>query len=234
MKQGAVLAGLLKLVMNYQRLITAVGLAGILAPVPGSSAFVQNWDAVDRKRDVMFEQYRILDIGGLKPGMVVGEIGAGDGYLTFHLAARVGPNGRVYANDIVEEKALEVIRARAKEKGILTIETVLGTEEDPRLPKDRLDMVFFLNSFHEVRKPVELLRNLAASLKSGAKVVIHEWESEKPMPPGPDGERSYTRQEFLAIIAKSPFKVETIDTSLPGPRPAVYVLTLKNGAANRR
>jgi ubiquinone/menaquinone biosynthesis C-methylase UbiE len=209
-------------------------LAGIFAVLPGWPAFAQNWDAADRKRDVMFEQYRILDIGGLKPGMVVGEVGAGDGYLTFHLAARVGPTGKVYANDIVEEKALEVIRARAKEKGLLTIETVLGTDEDPRFPGGSLDMVFFLNAFHEVRKPVELLQNLVASLKPGGKVVIHEWESEKPVPPGPDGDRNYTRQEFLDIIAKSPFKVETIDTSLPGPRPAVYVLTLKDRSAGRR
>jgi ubiquinone/menaquinone biosynthesis C-methylase UbiE len=199
----------------------------IAAPFPQK---YQRYDAVDKKRDAMFEQHRILDIGGLKAGMVVGEVGAGDGYLTFHLAERVGPTGRVYANDIVETKALEVIRARAEEKGVTNIVTVLGTEEDPHFPKAALDMAFFLNSFHEIRKPVELLGNLAPSLKPGAKVVIHEWESEKPADPGAGGDRTYTRQEFLDIVAKTTFKVVQIETELPGPNPAVYILALKDSS----
>ena len=190
-------------------------------------ALTQNWDASDRKRDTMFEQYRMLDIGGVKPGMVVGEIGAGDGYLTFHLAARVGPAGKVYANDIVEIKALEVIRARAEEKNLTNIVTVLGSEEDPRFPKASLDMVFCLNAFHEIRKPVELLHNLVESLNPGAKVIIHEWEAEKPITPGAGGDRRYTRREFLDIIALTPFTLDHVDTSLPGPRAAVYVLSIK-------
>jgi ubiquinone/menaquinone biosynthesis C-methylase UbiE len=187
----------------------------------------QNWDAVDRKRDAMFEQYRMLDIGGIKPGMVVGEICAGDGYLTFHLASRVGTSGKVYANDIVETKTLKVIRSRAKDKGLATIETIFGSEEDPRFPQASLEMVFCLNAFHEIRKPVEFLRNLVASLKPGAKVVIHEWQLEKPTPASADEERRYTRQEFLEIIAMSPFAVERVDTSLPGPRAVVYVLSAR-------
>jgi ubiquinone/menaquinone biosynthesis C-methylase UbiE len=192
-----------------------------------------DFDAIERKRDDKFQQYRLLDIGGVKPGMVVGEIGAGEGYLTFHLAARVGPTGKVYANDIVEDMALEIIRRRAKEKGLANIETILGADDDPRFPKDSLDLVFFLNSFHEVRKQVELLGNLVPSLKPGAKVIIHEWEAEKPMDVGPTGDRNYTRQELLDIIARSPFKVETIDTSFPGPRSAAFVLTVKDQASSQ-
>jgi creatinine amidohydrolase len=191
-----------------------------------------DYDALERKRDDKFQQYRLLDVGGVKPGMIIGEVGAGDGYLTFHLAARVGATGRIYANDIVEEMALEVVRARAMKKGITNIETILGTDEDPRFPKASLDLVFFLNSFHEVRKPVELLGNLVASLKSGAKVIIHEWEAETPKAIGPSGDRTYTRQEFLDIIARSPFTVVNIDTSFPGPHSAAYVLILKDQASS--
>jgi tRNA A58 N-methylase Trm61 len=32
--------------------------------------------------------------------MIIGEAGAGDGYLTFFLSRRVGASGRIYANDI--------------------------------------------------------------------------------------------------------------------------------------
>ena len=85
------------------------------------------------------------------------------------LPSRVGQTGRVYANDIVETKALEVIRARAKDKGLANIETILGSEEDQRFPKASLEMVFCLNAFHEIRKPVEFLGNLVVSLKPGGK-----------------------------------------------------------------
>lgn len=186
-----------------------------------------DFDALDRKRDQMFQQYRLLDVGGVKPGMVVGEVGAGDGYLTFHLAARVGPSGKVYANDIIEERALEIIRSRAAKKGIAHVETILGTEDDPRFPKDSLEAVFMLNAFHEIRDPVALLTNLVPSLKAGAKVIIHEWEAQTPRAIGPSGDRTYARQEFLDVIARSPFEVESIDTSFPGTHPAVYVLSVK-------
>ena len=192
-----------------------------------------DFDAIERKRDDKFQQYRLLDVGGVKPGMVVGEIGAGDGYLTFHLAARVGPTGKVYANDIVEEMALEIIRSRASKKGIAHIETILGAEDDPRFPKASLDLAFFLNSFHEVRKPVELLGNLVASLKPGAKVVIHEWLRQAAGEKGPTGDINYSREELLDLFARSPFMVETIDTGFPGPPSAAFVLAVKDEASGK-
>jgi len=198
--------------------------------IPQDAAF---FERIEKKRAAMFEQHRLLDIGGVKPGMVVGEVGAGDGYLTFHLAARVGPSGKVYANDIVEEMALEVIRKRAKEKGLTNVETILGTEEDPRFPKASLDLVFFLNSFHEVRKPVELLENLVAGLKPGAKVIIHEWMRQAEGERGPTGDINYSRQELLDVLAKSPFQVDAVDTSFPGPPSAAFVMTLKGHSASK-
>jgi len=88
-------------------------------------------------------------------------------------------------------------------------------------------LVFFLNSFHEVRHPVELLKNLVSSLKPGAKVIIHEWEAEEPQKAGLDGDRRYTRQELLDIIARSPFQVVTIDSKFPRWPTGAYVLSLK-------
>ena len=43
---------------------------------------------------------KVMDSIGLKPGMVIGEIGAGRGRYTVFLAKRVGETGKVYANDI--------------------------------------------------------------------------------------------------------------------------------------
>jgi predicted methyltransferase len=112
-------------------------------------------DAYEAKRDADYQEVRVLDIAGVKPGMTIGEIGAGNGYFTLKLARRIGPSGKVYANDIVENYLAET-RDRAKQQGLSNIETVLGTETDPRLPAGTLDMVFMVRVLHDLDKPADV------------------------------------------------------------------------------
>jgi ubiquinone/menaquinone biosynthesis C-methylase UbiE len=125
---------------------------------------------------------KVLDAAGVKPGMVVGEIGAGRGRYTLHLARRVGASGKVYANDI-DADALAFLRQRCQKDGIGNVEIVQGEIEDARLPKGSLDAIFMVWVYHMVEKPVPLLRSFAASLKPGARVVMVE-----PIPQDIEGE----------------------------------------------
>ncbi|MDH4195927.1 MAG: class I SAM-dependent methyltransferase, partial [Candidatus Aminicenantes bacterium] len=129
-------------------------------------------------RDRDHEPDKVMDIAGVVPGMVIGEVGAGGGYFTFKLAVRVGEGGKVYANDI-DSGALRSLRNRARREGVVNIETIVGEVEDPLLPAGALDMVFMVNVFHDLAKPVELLRNLVPSLKPGGTVVILDRDPEK-------------------------------------------------------
>ena len=43
---------------------------------------------------------RVMDQIGVRSGMTVADVGAGDGWFTFYLAERVGSSGRVIAEDI--------------------------------------------------------------------------------------------------------------------------------------
>lgn len=180
--------------------------------------------AYEKTRDAL-QQVRALEIAGVKPGMTVGEVGAGNGYYTLKLARRVGPSGRVYANDIVEDFLAE-LRDRAKEHGFSNIETILGTETDPRLPAGRLDFVLLVQVLHDLSRPTEMLDKIALSLKPGAKLVVVENEGGKGC--RDDGRVVvYTRQYFLDIIARSQFLVERVDTSLPDPKSVVFILALR-------
>jgi len=116
---------------------------------------------------------QVMDLIGLKPGMMIGELGAGGGRFTVHLARRVGGKGIVFANDI-NPKAIEDIRARCRRQGITNIETVLGREDDPRFPKTNLDMVFMVWVYHMMEKPVDMLRSLIPYMKPGALVAMLE------------------------------------------------------------
>ena len=172
-------------------------------------------------RDRDHQPERVMDAVGLHPGMVVGEVGAGHGYFTFWLARRVGPAGKVYANDI-SRSALSAIERRCQREGIAHIETILGEVEDPLFPDGALDMVFIVNAFHDLEKPVELLNNLLPSLKPGATVVIMDRDPEKFSDPG---RHFLTKEEVLAKIAASRFVLDRMETFLS--QHGLYVLRPK-------
>lgn len=106
-------------------------------------------------------------------GMIIGEIGAGDGTLALLLARRVGEEGHVYANEIVPEK-VDRIREVAREQEVLNVTTILGELENPRFPSGKIDLVFMVEVLHHVTAKERLLEATCRQLKPGARLVIVE------------------------------------------------------------
>lgn len=129
---------------------------------------------------------QIMDALKIADGAKVADIGAGGGFFTVRLANRVGPNGRVYAQD-VQPQMIEAIRRRVLREGFQNVETVLGTETDPRLPEGSLDAVLFVDSYQEVPQEnrVAFLRALARALKPGGRLGIVNYKPGGGGP-GPD------------------------------------------------
>jgi ubiquinone/menaquinone biosynthesis C-methylase UbiE len=132
----------------------------------------------DAHRDSQLMPEALLDSIGVRPGMIIGEAGAGQGYFTFKLANRVGPTGHVYANDI-DEGALKVLWNRAQREGIAQITTVKGEVADPLFPVQDLDMVVLVVAFHDFEKPVAWLKKAARYMKSGANLVIIDVDPDR-------------------------------------------------------
>src|ERR1700693_1997420 len=114
---------------------------------------------------------RVMDILEIRSGKTVADIGAGSGWFTVRAARRVTDSGVVYAVDINPE-AVRYIDKRARKEGLHNVKTILSKSDDPQLPANTIDSVLLLKTYHEVDKPVALLRNLRASLRPGAKVGI--------------------------------------------------------------
>jgi SAM-dependent methyltransferase len=114
---------------------------------------------------------RVMDTLGIGPGKNVADIGAGSGWFTVRAARRVTETGHVYAVDINPE-AVRYIDARAKKEQLHNVKTILSRPDDPLLPKDTIDAVLLLKAYHEVAKPITLLRNLCPALRPGAKVGV--------------------------------------------------------------
>jgi ubiquinone/menaquinone biosynthesis C-methylase UbiE len=117
---------------------------------------------------------QVMDIIGAAPGMTIAEIGAGQGRYVVNLAERVGPSGRVYAEDI-DADALRHCAERCRRNGFANVETILGGFTDPKFPPGALDLIFVISSYHHFSDPVALMRNARLGLKPTGRLAIAEW-----------------------------------------------------------
>lgn len=116
---------------------------------------------------------KLVEYAGVKPGMTIGEAGAGEGFLTFFLSRRVGDKGKVYANDI-DEYSLQTLIERCQREGVKNIVTVLGEIDDPCFPVSDLDMVTMLYAFHDFTEKEQWLINVKKYMKEYARLVIFD------------------------------------------------------------
>ncbi len=159
-------------------------------------------------REVWQRPEQIMDALQIAEGSVVADLGAGSGWFTIRLARRVGPNGKVFAED-VQQPMVSAMNVRIKREGLEKIvQTVLGTPSDPRLPSRALDAVLIVDSYYEMEHPVVLLRNVAASLKPGGRLGIVNFTKEgfgpgPPMEERVDAERVITDAQAAGLRLQS-------------------------------
>ena len=139
-------------------------------------------------RDIWQRPEQVMDALNIAEGDIVADLGAASGWFTIRLARRVGPNGRVYAEDIQREM-VEVIKRRLPRENVKNVETSLGTADDPKLPIGQLDAVLMVYAYHEMERPVALLRNAARALKPDGRLGIVEFTKDGGGPGPPMDER---------------------------------------------
>jgi ubiquinone/menaquinone biosynthesis C-methylase UbiE len=174
-------------------------------------------------RDVWQQPEKLMEIAGVKQGMVVGEAGAGRGYLTFKLLQRVGDRGHVYANDI-DEVALSAIRRRSQKEGIQNVTIVKGTATDPLFPEKDLDLVIMLLVLHHITNKEEWLGNLKSYMGPQTPLVIIERDPQRYW--GRDRNHFMRKKEVLETLRRASFELSRLDTSLP--RDNVYIFKAKD------
>jgi ubiquinone/menaquinone biosynthesis C-methylase UbiE len=154
-----------------------------------------------------------LDAIGISKGAAVADIGAGVGYFTWRLAARVGPAGKVYAVD-VQPGMLEQLRQNMKERKLTNYEPVLGADDDPRLPPAGIDLALLVDVYHEFSQPRKMLQKIRASLKPDGRMVLLEYRKEDPKVPIRP-EHKMTVAEVKAEIEPEGFRLEKTLENLP-------------------
>ena len=154
-----------------------------------------------------------LDAIGIAPGSVVADIGAGAGFMTWRLAQRVGPAGKVYANDI-QPRMLDILRRNMAERKLANFIAVLGAPDDPKLPPGALDLVLMCDVYHEFSQPQQMLRHIRQSLKPDGRVVLLEYRAEDPSVPIRP-EHKMTVQQVKAEFQPEGFRLDRVSEVLP-------------------
>lgn len=165
---------------------------------------------------------QIMDSIGVKPGMIIGEAGAGRGYFTFPLAKRVGEKGKVYANDI-SKSSLNEIQTISTRENLKNIITVLGEIEDPLFPQKDQDMIIMVYVLHMLEKPKEFMENLKKYMTSETQLVIIERNSNRDRAHYPS---FMSKKQVLEMLEKTNYKLVRKMTFLP--KDNIYIYKTKN------
>jgi ubiquinone/menaquinone biosynthesis C-methylase UbiE len=181
-----------------------------------SMAQEYDWAAIDEESFESFQSTeKIMNIIGIKEKMTVGEVGAGGGRVAVRVAKKVGQSGKVYANDITES-ALQYMRDRIKRENITNLVVIEGTLTDPRFPEEELDIVYLTNTYRHLDKPVEVLKNIKPSLKTGGRLAIIELKRYASSPGS---------NEIVDNTELAGYRLIKVDDSLP--KDDIYLFEIK-------
>jgi SAM-dependent methyltransferase len=154
-----------------------------------------------------------LNVLKIPRGASVADIGAGSGYITVRLAARVGPTGRVFAND-VQPQMLTILARRLERAKISNVTLIEGTFEDPKLPPASIDLAIMVDVYHELSQPQAMLRHLRESLKPGGRLVLLEYRKEDPTVPIKPEHKMSVAEAKMEVEAEG-FTLSKVDEALP-------------------
>jgi ubiquinone/menaquinone biosynthesis C-methylase UbiE len=199
-----------------------VGVLACAAPAPSHDATahhdfadIAHWAAVfdDPTRDAWQKPDAVVAALGLRPGMVVADLGAGTGYFERRLAAAVGAEGTVFAVD-VEPGMVEHLRARAERERTDNVVPVLASAANPRLPVGGVDLILIVDTFHHLDDRLRYLRSLRRALRPGGRVAIVDWR-KRPEPVGPPPEHKLAERQVVAEMEASGYALVQAPDVLP-------------------
>lgn len=149
----------------------------------------------------------------LKPGMIVADVGCGNGYHAIPMAKDVAPAGKIIGSDIQPEM-LQMLKKRAAEANVTNIETVNGTYTSPKLPANTVDRILLVDAYHEFSHPPQMLAEMRDALKADGQIVLVEFRSEDPkVPIKPDHKMS--KAQVIKELNANGFKLVRSYDKLP-------------------
>lgn len=175
---------------------TAAGKATVGHRFPGVAKAKSMYD--DPARDAWQKPAELVAALALAPGERVADLGAGTGYFLRHLAGAVGSDGTVFAVEVEKELVAE-IRKRAEKEKLPQVVPVLGSFDDPRLPRGAIDLLLVVDTYHHVDDRGRYFREVATRLSPKGRLVIVDFE-KRPLPVGPGMDHKLDDDQVIAEL----------------------------------
>jgi len=198
--------------------VTVAAQAGQRHPVSGRSiAQVMGYEGAawlerpEREREE--EPSKAITALDIKPGQVVADVGAGSGYYTARLAARVGDSGKVFATDI-QPQMVALLQQRVARDRLTQVSVVQATPTDPGLPQNQVDLILMVDVYHELARPQDVLRQLRAALKPDGRLVLIEFRKESAWVPIREEHKMSVNEARMELEAES-YRFERVIDVLP-------------------
>ncbi len=158
---------------------------------------------------------------GLKPGMVVADVGAGSGVISLLMAEHLAPDGKVLAVDIQQEM-LDRLKANCEKLGVKNIEPVKSTEKASNMKPGTVDLIVMVDVYHEFEFPHEMLLDLSKSLKVGGRIAFVEYRKEDPTVPIKEVHKM-SEAQVRKEAEQAEFNLKWVETIAVLPRQHVVV-----------
>jgi len=114
----------------------------------------------------------------------------------------------------IQPEMLDIIKKRMKEKKIENVVPVQGTETDPKLPENSVDMILLVDVYHEFSYPWEMTSAMVKALKPGGRMVFVEFRMEDEKVPILLVHKM-TQKQVLKEMEPHPLKWVKTDDGLP-------------------
>jgi SAM-dependent methyltransferase len=203
--------------MRLTLVITALSLfatAAAQSPHSHQHSFgdAEKWSHVfdDPEREAWQKPHAVIDALALKPEAVVADLGAGTGYFAARLANML-PKGIVYAVDL-EPDMVRYLGERAKREGLANLEPVQAAAGDARLP-GKVDLVLLVDVYHHIEARESYFRQLAASLRPGARIAVIDFRLDSPE--GPPKAARIAPEQVKAELARAGYALAEEHGFLP-------------------
>lgn len=156
----------------------------------------------------------------LSPGDTVADIGAGTGYLNAHLAAAVGPTGRVIAID-VEPNLVAFMQERATREDTPQVQARLGAYADPGLQPGEADRILLVDTYHHIDSRTAYFHALRPTLRPGGRLVVVDFKPGD-LPVGPKGDHKLPLDKVQAELQAAGWRFLAAPDLLPYQYVAIF------------
>lgn len=227
MKRHAVRCScLLAALLALSNALTGLAQAPGRHPISGRQfAGVMGWQGAPwlerEERDIEEAPDTAVDALDLKAGQTVADIGAGSGYMSVRMAKRVGPTGRVFAEDIQPEM-IDLLKQRLARERVTNVTPVLGLIDNPQLPDASVDLMLLVDVYHEFSEPQKMLRGMRAALKPDGRLVLLEYRKEDPTIPIRLEHKMTVAEAKLEVEAEG-FTLSKVDGRLPRQHILIFI-----------